>query len=126
VPIFASLMAVFLVAATIFAVLFVTKSGDYNDQKKTAATTKTDLEAKLAKSEADLKKAQEDLANTKRDLGGSQAQADELARQKAVISKCFRLLIEASQAIQAGNQALADQKRAEYTPVCNEADRYID
>jgi hypothetical protein len=126
VPIFASLMVVFLLATAVVSVLYITKNGDYNDTVKAAQTKETQLSSDLKKSQDDLKKAQEDLASTKRDLGGSQAQADELARQKAVISKCFKLLIEASQAISAGNQALADQKRAEYTPVCNEADKYLD
>jgi hypothetical protein len=126
VPIFASLMVVFLLATAVVTVLYITKNGDYNDATKAAAAKEQQLSGDLKKTQDDLKKAQEDLATAKRDLGGSQAQADELARQKAVISKCFRLLIEASQAIAAGNQALADQKRAEYTPVCNEADRYLD
>jgi hypothetical protein len=126
VPIFASLMVVFLLATAVVSVLYITKNGDYNDTKKAAQQKETQLSGDLKKSQDDLKKAQDDLASTKRDLGGSQAQADELARQKAVISKCFKLLIEASQAISAGNQALADQKRAEYTPVCNEADKYLD
>jgi hypothetical protein len=126
VPIFASLMVVFLLATAVVTVLLITKNGEFNDAKKAASTKETQLSGDLKKTQDDLKKTQDDLATAKRDLGGSQAQADELARQKAVISKCFRLLIEASQAISAGNTALAEQKRAEYTPVCNEADRYLD
>ena len=80
----------------------------------------------LKKTQDDLKKAQDDLASTKRDLGGAQDQADELKRQKQVISNCIKLLGELGAASRAGNTALAQQKEAEATPVCNEADRYLD
>jgi hypothetical protein len=128
-PIFASLAVVFLLATAILAVLFVTKSGDYNDQKKVATQRQENinaLQADLDKTKADLQKAQDDLAATKRDLGGAQGQADELKRQKAVISRCINLLFEAGQADAAGNSGLASAKRAEAQPVCNEADKYLD
>jgi hypothetical protein len=128
-PIFASLAVVFLLAAAILTVLFVTKNGDYNDQKKVAAQRQENintLQADLDKTKADLQKAQDDLAATKRDLGGAQGQADELKRQKAVISRCINLLFEANQADAAGNSGLATAKRAEAQPVCTEADKYLD
>jgi hypothetical protein len=125
-PIFASLMVVFLLATAVVTVLYITKNGDYNDQKKAAATKEQQLSADLKKTQDDLKKSQEDLASTKRDLGGAQDQADELKRQKQVISNCIKLLVEAGDASRAGNTALAQQKQAEATPVCNEADRYLD
>ena len=127
--IFASLMVVFLLATAILTVLFVTKNGDYNDQKKVSAQRQENingLQSDLDKTKADLQKAQDDLAATKRDLGGAQGQADELKRQKAVISKCINLLVEASRAAAAGNAALANAKEAEAQPVCAEADRYLD
>lgn len=125
-PVLASLMVVFLLATAVFAVLFVTKNGDYNDTKKAAAAKETQLSGDLKKTQDDLKKAQDDLASTKRDLGGAQDQADELKRQKQVISNCIKLLVEAGDASRAGNAALAQQKQAAATPVCNEADRYLD
>ena len=126
VPIFAALMVVFLLATAVVTVLYITKNGDYNDYKKAANTKEQQLSGDLKKTQDDLKKAQEDLASTKRDLGGAQDQADELKRQKQVISNCIRLLVEAGDAAEAGNAALAQQKSAEATPVCNEADRYLD
>ena len=126
VPLFASLMVVFLLATAVVTVLYVTKNGDYNDYKKAATTKEQQLSGDLKKTQDDLKKAQEDLASTKRDLGGAQDQADELKRQKQVISNCIRLLVEAGDASRAGNAALAQQKQAEATPICNEADRYLD
>jgi hypothetical protein len=126
VPIFASLMVVFLLATAVVTVLYITKNGDYNDHKKAAATKEQQLSGDLKKTQDDLKKAQDDLASTKRDLGGAQDQADELKRQKQVISNCIKLLVEAGDAAEAGNTALAQQKQNEATPVCNEADRYLD
>jgi septal ring factor EnvC (AmiA/AmiB activator) len=110
-------------------VLYVTKNGDYNDAKKTVAardeTIKTQNDEKT-KLQADLKSAQQDLENTKRDLGGAQGQADELKRQKQVISKCISLLGEAGQARAKGDTATADAKEKEADPVCDEAGRYLD
>lgn len=128
-PIFASLAVVFLLAAAILTVLFITKNGDYNDQKKVASQRQENinsLQADLDKTKADLQKAQDDLAATKRDLGGAQGQADELKRQKAVISRCITLAGEAADAAAAGNAALANAKRAEAAPVCDEAGKYLD
>jgi hypothetical protein len=125
-PLFASLMVVFLLATAVVTVLYVTNNGDYNDYKKAANTKEQQLSGDLKKTQDDLKKAQEDLASTKRDLGGAQDQADELKRQKQVISNCIKLLGELGAASRAGNTALAQQKEAEATPVCNEADRYLD
>jgi hypothetical protein len=127
--IFASLMVVFLLATAVLTVLYVTKNGDYNEQKKTSAERQQNINAlngEVQKTKDELAKTQEELATTKRDLGGSQAQADELKRQKAVISKCITLLGEASEAAEAGNAALAQQKQAEAEPICNEAGRYLD
>jgi F0F1-type ATP synthase membrane subunit b/b' len=126
VPIFASLTVLFLLLAAVFGVLFVTKNGDYNDTKKAAQTKEQQLSGDLKKTQDDLKKAQDELASTKRDLGGAQDQADELKRQKQVISNCIKLLVEAGEASRAGNAALAQQKQTEAAPVCNEADRYLD
>jgi hypothetical protein len=127
--IFASLMVVFLLATAILTVLYVTKNGDYNDQKKVSAQRQDNinaLQSDLDKTKADLQKAADDLAATKRDLGGAQGQADELKRQKSVISRCINLLVEASQAAAAGNAGLANAKEAEAQPVCAEADKYLD
>jgi hypothetical protein len=126
VPIFASLMVVFLLATAVVSVLLITKNGDYNDKKSAAAAKEAQLSSDLKKSQDDLKKAQDDLAAKDRDLTGAQSQADELKRQKAVISQCIRLLSEASQAAAAGDTATAEAKRQQYTPICNEADRYLD
>jgi hypothetical protein len=119
-------MVVFLLATAVVAVLNITKSGDYNDSKDAAAAKEAQLSGDLKKTQDDLKKAQDDLAASKRDLTGAQGQADELKRQKSVISQCIRLLVEAGQASTAGNAALAAQKQAEAEPICNEADRYLD
>lgn len=126
VPIFASLMVVFLLATAVVSVLYITKSGDYNEKTKAAAAKEAQLSGDLKKTQDDLKKAQDDLAASKRDLTGAQGQADELKRQKTVISNCIRLLGEAGDASRAGNAALAAQKEAEAEPICNEAGRYLD
>jgi hypothetical protein len=126
VPILAGLMVLFLLATAVMSVLFITKSGDYNDHKKASQQKEAQLAGDLKKSQDDLKKAQEDLASKDRDLTGSQAQADELKRQKSVISQCIRLLGEAGDASRAGNAALAAQKEAEAEPICNEAGKYLD
>ena len=128
-PIFASLAALFLLATAVLAVLFVTKSGDFNDQKKVSAQRQENinsLQGDLDKAKTDLQKSQEELAATKRDLGGAQGQADELKRQKTVISRCINLLVEAGQAQAAGNAALANAKRAEADSICDEAFKYLD
>jgi hypothetical protein len=129
VPILASLAVVCLLAASILGVLYATKTGDYNDQKKVSAERQATIDQTtqdLDKTKADLQKSQDDLAATKRDLGGAQGQADELKRQKAVISKCINLLVEAGRLSAAGNAAGANAKQAEAQPVCAEADRYLD
>jgi hypothetical protein len=127
--IFASLMVVFLLATAVLTVLYFTKNNDYNEQRRTAAERQENintLTTDLNKAKDDLKKAQDELANTKRDLGGAQGQADELKRQKGVISQCIRLLAEASDAAEAGNAALATQKQAEAAPICDQAGKYLD
>jgi hypothetical protein len=127
--IFAGLMVLFLLATAVLAVLFITKNGDYNEQKQVSAQRQENinkLQGDLDKTKQDLQKSADDLAAAKRDLGGAQGQADELKRQKAVISKCITLLGEAGQAQAQGNTALANSKRAEADPICDEAGRYLD
>jgi outer membrane murein-binding lipoprotein Lpp len=127
--IFASLMVLFLLATAVLAVLYGTRTGDYNDEKKTVAARDTEitgLKADVEKLKADVKRVEGERDTAKRDLGGAQGQADELKRQKQVISNCINLLVEAGQAESAGNAALAQQKNAEADKVCDEAFRYLD
>jgi outer membrane murein-binding lipoprotein Lpp len=127
--IFASLMVFFLLVTAVLTVLFVTKTGDYNEQKKTATQrqqTIDTLNADVERLKNDVKRVEGERDAAKRDLGGAQGQADELKRQKQVISNCLTLAAEAADAADAGNAALAQQKRNEARPVCEEAGRYLD
>jgi hypothetical protein len=128
-PILAGLVALFFIATAVLAVLYITKSGDYTDAKNTAAQRQDNinsLNSDVAKLKADLQKVTDERDAARRDLGGAQGQADELKRQKQVISHCIQLIGEASAAARAGDTATANAKNTEATPVCNEAGQYLD
>jgi hypothetical protein len=128
-PIFAGLAVLFLLATAVLTVLYVTRNGDYNDQKRTVAQRDQSIQGlngDVERLKNDLKRAETERDNARRDLGGAQGQADELKRQKAVISKCLNLLGEATAAARRGDSATAAAKEKEADPVCDEAARYLD
>jgi hypothetical protein len=117
-PIVASAAAFFLLVSAIMTVLFITRNSAYNQHKRIAAEQQQTLQD-------DLKKVEAERDAAKRDLGGAQGQADELTRQKQVISNCLNLLAEAGAAARNGDQATSDAKAKEADPICQEAFRYL-
>lgn len=124
-----SLAVLFLLATAVLAVLFLGKSGDYDEQKRTATQrqeTIDTLNKDVSKLKDDVKRIEGERDNAKRDLGGAQGQADELKRQKQVISRCLTLAAEVGDAAEKGDNAAFQAKRKEAEPVCAEADKYLD
>jgi hypothetical protein len=117
----ASAAAFLLLVSAIMTVLFVTRNVAYQEHKRTAQT----LDSENRKLREDLKKAETERDLAKRDLGGAQGQADELTRQKQVISNCLNLLAEAGTAARNGDQPTSDAKSKEAEPICQEAFRYL-
>jgi hypothetical protein len=68
----------------------------------------------------------DDLTNLQGSLKTARNETDELKRQKQVISACLRLMSEAELASRRGDQGEVDAKTDEATPVCEEADKYLD
>ncbi|GIJ48280.1 hypothetical protein Val02_51660 [Virgisporangium aliadipatigenens] len=126
--VFASLTVLLLLVTAVLGVLYGTKSGDYNDEKRTVAARDADLagtRSDLEKTKADLEKTKKDLDAANAALKDSQTDADELKRQKQVIANCINLLIEAGRAQSAGDTATAAAKDAEADKVCDEAFRHL-
>jgi outer membrane murein-binding lipoprotein Lpp len=125
----ASAAVFFLLATAVLTVLYITRNGDYNEQKRTVAQRDQNIQslsAEVDKLKNDLKRVETERDTAKRDLGGAQGQADELKRQKQVISRCINLLGEAGAAARRGDSATADAKSKEADQVCPEAFRYLD
>jgi outer membrane murein-binding lipoprotein Lpp len=127
-PILAAVAAFLLLTSVIMGVLFITRNSGYNQQKRTATErqhTIDSLNSDAQKLRDDLKKAEAERDAAKRDLGGAQGQADELTRQKQIISHCLNLLAEAGTAARNGDQATSAAKTKEADPICQEAFRYL-
>ncbi|HET6213022.1 MAG TPA: hypothetical protein VFE14_09135 [Micromonosporaceae bacterium] len=127
------LLALFLLATGVLTTLYVTKSGEYAKTKKDLTAQVSDRDTKLAAQGIELEQAKKDMQTTKDELAdakqaltGTQNTADELKRQKAVISKCLNLLGEGSQLADEGKTSAARAKFKEAEPVCDEADKYLD
>jgi hypothetical protein len=72
---------------------------------------------------------QSDLANTRRDLTDSQAEAKEVADQKAKVSACVKSFLSLLEALNRSNgEPNAEVRRLDraFTTACNEADDYLD
>ncbi|GII24194.1 hypothetical protein [Planosporangium mesophilum] len=129
VPILAVLSAVLFLSTAGLGVLFAVEHGAKSRTEKTLSQRTSTLAAKsseLDRTRSDLQRANDELSRAKTDLSGSKNQADELKRQKAVISKCFTLLGELGQAAEAGDRATVTKKQAEVQTACREADRYLE
>jgi septal ring factor EnvC (AmiA/AmiB activator) len=122
----AVLMVLFLVLAGVTTTMLVLKNGDYNRTVAQRDLTITNQNQQIDKVKGDLQQTKDDLDKTRTDLGGSQKQADELKRQKQVISQCISLLGEASDANKRGDPTTANAKLTEAKPVCDEAGKYLD
>jgi uncharacterized protein HemX len=72
----------------------------------------------ITRLEEDLQDAEDELAKAKQDLAGTQNQAEELKRQKSVISKCLDLSYEFA--------VNGRGSRSEVDKVCDEASKYLD
>jgi uncharacterized protein HemX len=66
----------------------------------------------------DLQASRDELAKVKQDLTGTQNQAEELKRQKSVISRCLDLSFEFN--------VNGRGSRAEVEKVCTEANKYLE
>jgi len=127
--ILASVAVLFLLATAVLTVLYITRNGDYNEQKRTVAQRDQniqDLNRDVERLKNDLKRVEGERDVAKRDLGGSEAQAAELKRQRSVISRCLTLLGQSGEAARKGDAATADAKSKEAKPVCDEAFTYLD
>jgi hypothetical protein len=84
------------------------------------------LNADVDKLKNDVKRVEGERDAAKRDLGGAQGQADELKRQKQVISNCISLLGQAGDLTRRGDTAGAAAKEKQAEPICAEAGKYLD
>ncbi|HEV7898940.1 MAG TPA: hypothetical protein VGP31_13975 [Planosporangium sp.] len=128
VPILAVLSALLFLSTTAMGVLFVLENSANNRARKTISQRDSALSertAELGRMRGDLQKANDDLSRAKTDLTGSKNQADELKRQKAIISKCFALLDEVLTAASNGDKPTVAKKEPEMNAACREADRYL-
>jgi hypothetical protein len=129
VPILAVLSAVLFLSTAALGVLFGVEHGAKSRTEKTLSQRTSTLAAKsseLDQTRSDLQRANDELGRAKTDLTGSKNQADELKRQKAIISKCFNLLDEVLAAASNGDRATVTKKEPEMNAACREADRYIE
>jgi len=113
--------------------LYIRKAGKLNQTLKDLGAQVSRHEATIADQKAeidqlklDLQSAKDEVERVRQDLTGTQNAADELRRQKGVISRCLNLLAEASFLAEQGRTSQARTKLNEATPVCDEAERYLD
>jgi len=125
-PVLAAVSVLLLIAIGVLSTLYVTNNNDLKRTIRDRNSTISTRSAELDKARKDLEAATSELAQTKTDLTGSKNQAGELARQKQVISKCFTVLGQASEAAQKGDRATVNRLAGEIEKVCDEADKYID
>jgi hypothetical protein len=125
-PVLAAVSVLLLIAVGVLSTLYVTSNNGLKQTIRERDSTISARSAELDKARKDLDTAKSELAQTKTDLTGSKNQAGELARQKQVISKCFTVLGQASDAAQKGDRATVTRLEGEIEKVCGEADKYID
>jgi hypothetical protein len=120
--------AVLLLVAGIMTALYANKSGDYTSAQKQIASQKStisDHETKIKDLNSKQTELQGQLDKTNTDLSGSQSQAAELKRQKAVVSKCLDLFAQVTVAAGNGDAAKAKQLADKAGPICDEAEKYL-
>ncbi|MET7396218.1 hypothetical protein ABZS66_22315 [Dactylosporangium sp. NPDC005572] len=125
VPILASLLALAVIAAGVFVGLYVDKSGKLDKSEKLAADRQVTIDnttKELDTTKADLKSKADDLAKAQQDLRGTQADSTEAKRQRDVIGTCLKLLLEALEAANKGDQTTMQNKLNEMDKPCNEAE----
>lgn len=121
--------ALFFILSIAMAGMFMVTRGDLEDSKNTISSrnnTISDNNTKISDLDSRVQTLEDELEQTQTDLTGSENQADELKRQKQVISDCLTLLAESSVAAEAGDTVTAQSKSDEADPVCEEAEEYLD
>ncbi|MBT8223995.1 MAG: hypothetical protein HKP61_17315 [Dactylosporangium sp.] len=127
--VFGVFMVLFLIVAGVMTGLFISKNNALGDSKKTVSQrddTISQNTEEIDQLKSEVGQLKDDLDQARTDLTGSQNQADELKRQKQVISRCLELLAEAAEAAEAGDTATSRAKTTEAEPVCKEAGTYLD
>ena len=128
-PVLAAVAAVFLILSATMTVLYVGKNGDYNEQKKLAAsrqdTIKT-LNTQSDKLRKQLKKAEKQRDDAKQDLSGAKDKNKDLAKERDTIGTCLTLLERALQAAAKNDKKKVDKLLKQLNDPCNKADQYLD
>jgi hypothetical protein len=107
--------ALLLITGGAVAVLYLAEVNRYAAAQKTVISQQNDLS-----------RLRDDFYKANHALEGARNETEEVKRQKRVISTCLRLIDDAGTAAQRGDLADATAKAAEATPVCDEADKYLD
>jgi len=129
----AVLSVVFFLMAGLLGGLYIGKIGELNQirrdlsaQVRAHEATIADQKAEIDELKVQLQSAKDEVERVRQDLTGTQNAADELRRQKGVISRCLNLLGEANLLAEQGRTSQARAKLNEAAPVCDEADRYLE
>lgn len=128
----AVLSVVFFLMAGLLGGLYIGKISELNQTRRDLSAQVREHEATIADQKAEidelkvqLQSAKDEVERVRQDLTGTQNAADELRRQKDVISRCLNLVGEASLLAEQGRTSQARAKLDEAAPVCDEADRYL-
>ncbi|MGA8114699.1 MAG: hypothetical protein WCA46_13620 [Actinocatenispora sp.] len=98
IPVLAAAAAVFLILSVTMTVLFVSKNGAYNDEKKVSAqrqSTVTAQKKKIGDLTKELDSTKDKLDKANQDLSGAQNKNKDLAGEKATVAKCLSMLEDA-------------------------------
>ncbi len=128
IPVLTAATAVFLILAVTMTVMFVTKNGDYNNEKKVAASRQSTIDGQKKKI-SDLGKrldsTKKDLDKANKDLSGEQDTNKSLADDKATVAKCLSMLEDALVAAGKNDEKKYRQLVKDLQAPCRKADDLI-
>jgi hypothetical protein len=127
-PVLAAVAAVFLILSATMTVLYVSKNGDYNQQKKLAASRQETIDTlntkadKLNKELASVKKQRDDA---KSDLSDAKDKNADVTKERDTIGKCLTLLEDALSAAAKNDDKKVNKLLKQLQDPCNKADAYL-
>ncbi|BCJ35943.1 hypothetical protein Athai_34460 [Actinocatenispora thailandica] len=127
-PVLAAVAAVFLILSATMTVLYVSKNGDYNQQKKLAASRQQTIDSLNAKSDklnkelASVKKQRDDAKSALSDAKDKNAS---VTKERDTIGKCLTLLEQALAAASKNDDKKVNKLLKDLQDPCNKADAYL-
>ncbi len=128
IPVLTAATAVFLILAVTMTVMFVTKNGDYNNEKKVAASRQSTIDGQKKKIDdlgKQLDSTKKDLDKANQDLSGAKSTNKSLASDKATVAKCLSMLEDALVAAGKNDEKKYRELVKDLQAPCRKADALI-